>query len=275
MTEDPGAIGPDRSGKNRPDDGSQSLTRLIAPVFAAFTLTAIATFSSNTKLGQPWYDIVLSLLIAATGLFAASIQFSIGTLYERYPKAGKFRAGLTLVGLALVTASLFFAIRPTIDSLWLWLPLCILLVGGLVPGLWILWLESPAWRRGQRFLRTKLEQLPAGWHLASSRARDYEAGLLPTATIFHRNRVVVRLRRRTTVSEPAGSAALTQSIAAASSLGRRVRFSAMVRAHKVSRSRPGRPCHGRCWKNREPWTSARHHDSEHAERSGRGAQPHG
>ena len=147
MTEDPGAIGPDLSGKNRPDDGSQSLTRLIAPVFAAFTLTAIATFSSNTTLGQPWHDIVLSLLIAATGLFAASIQFSIGTLYERYPNLGKFRAGLTLVGLAFVTASLFFAIRPAIDSLWLWLPLSVLLVGGLIPGLWILWLEAPAWRR--------------------------------------------------------------------------------------------------------------------------------
>ena len=43
----------------------------------------------------------------------------------------------------------------------------------------------------------------------------------------------MRLRQRT-VSEPAGSAALTQSIAAASYLGRRVRFSAVVRAHKVT-----------------------------------------
>jgi hypothetical protein len=154
MTEDPGAIGPHCKGKHRPDDGSQSLTRLIAPVFAAFTLPTIFAFSTSTKPGPPWHDIVLSLLIAATGLFMASIQFSIGTLYDTYPKAGKFRAGLTLVGLAFVTASLFFAVMPLIDSAWLWPPLCILLVGGLAPGVWILRLESPGW--GRRFLRTKL-----------------------------------------------------------------------------------------------------------------------
>jgi hypothetical protein len=43
----------------------------------------------------------------------------------------------------------------------------------------------------------------------------------------------VRLRR-SEVGEPAGSGALTRSIDAAGYLGRRVRFSAMVRAHKVT-----------------------------------------
>jgi hypothetical protein len=232
MTEAPDAIEPDRTGKDRPDDGSQSLTRLIAPVFAAFTLPTIFAFSSSTKPGQPWHDIVLSLLIASTGLFMASIQFSIGTLYTTYRNAGKFRAGLTLIGLAFVTASLFFAVMPLIDSLWLWLPLCVLLVGGLAPGLWILRLESPGWRWGRRFLRAKLEPLPTSWHLTGSRTGDYEAGLLPEAKTYHGSRVM-RLRLHT-VDEPIGSGALMQSTAAASYVGRRVRFSVMVRAHKVT-----------------------------------------
>ena len=147
MTENASAHDPDGARKDRRDDGSESLTRLVAPVFAAFSLPTIVGFSSSTHPGPPWHDIVLSLLIAATGLFMASIQFSIGTLYETYPNAGKFRAGLTLFGLVLVALSVFFMVRPMIDSRWLWLPLSVLLAGGIAPGIWILRLESPAWFR--------------------------------------------------------------------------------------------------------------------------------
>ncbi len=53
MHETPGAIGPDRAGGRRTDDGSQSLTRLVAPVFAAFTLPAIVVFITQVTPVQP------------------------------------------------------------------------------------------------------------------------------------------------------------------------------------------------------------------------------
>jgi MFS family permease len=127
----------DGADKDEPENGSESLTRLIAPVFAAFSLPTIVTLSSST---QPWHDAVLALLIAATGLFMASMQFSIGTLYDKYKskRAQKVRAGLTLFGLAFVALALFFEVYPVLDSGWLWLPLIVLLVGGLGPAAWIL-----------------------------------------------------------------------------------------------------------------------------------------
>lgn len=148
MTEHDNAQPGNGAGKDEPEDGSRSLTRLIAPVFAAFSLPTIVTLSLSR---QPWHDAVLALLIAATGLFMASMQFSIGTLYETYTsdRARKFRAGLTLAGLALIALALFFEVYPVMDSSWLWLPLIVLLAGGLGPAAWILKIEVPGWfRRG-------------------------------------------------------------------------------------------------------------------------------
>lgn len=231
MHETPGAIGPGREGDRRTDDGSQSLTRLVAPVFAAFTLPAIIVFITTVKPVQPWYDVVLSLLVAATGLFMASIQFSIGTLYNTYPGAGKLRAGLTLLGLVLVAASLFFAVWPLIDSRWLWLPLGVLMAGGLVPVLWIARLEIPGWHWVRRLSRTSLRPLPAGWCLEVPDG-DFEAGLVARTMKSPENRVA-RLRA-CTVGEPVDSAALVQGMAATRYRGHRVRFSGRVRARRVT-----------------------------------------
>lgn len=225
-----GTIGPDRTGSRNPDDGSQSLTRLIAPLFAAFTLPTIVLFITTVTPAQPWYDIVLSLLIAATGLFMASIQLSIGTLYNTYPSAGKFRAALTLLGLILVAASLFFMVWPLIDSKWLWIPLGALMLGGLVPVIWIIRLESPYWRFIRRLFRTSLRSLPSGWRL-EGQSGDYETGIVRTSESGE-NRVA-RLRART-VGEPVDSAALVQSIAATRYRGQRVRFGGLVRARRVT-----------------------------------------
>jgi hypothetical protein len=123
---------------------------------------------------------VLSLLIAATGLFMASIQLSIGTLYNTYPNAGKFRAGLTLLGLVLVAASLFFTVWPLIDSTWLWIPLGALMLGGLVPVIWIIRLKLPYWRFIRRLFRTSLRPLPSGWCL-EGQSGDYETGIVWTS----------------------------------------------------------------------------------------------
>jgi hypothetical protein len=144
VTEHDNAQAKDGADKDEPEDGSRSLTRLIAPVFAAFSLPTIVTLSLSH---QPWHDAVLSLLITATGLFMASMQFSIGTLYETYTskRARKFRAGLTLAGLAFVALALFFEVYPVMDSGWLWLPLVVLVAGGLGPAAWILKIEVPGW----------------------------------------------------------------------------------------------------------------------------------
>jgi hypothetical protein len=202
-----------------------------SPGIRAFTLPAIVVFITTVKPVQPWFDVVLSLLIAATGLFMASIQFSIGTLYNTYPGAGKLRAGLTLLGLVLVAASLFFAVWPLIDSRWLWLPLGVLVAGGLVPVIWIARLEIPSWRWVRGLFRTRLRPLPRGWRLEGQDG-DFEAGLV-AGTMESRENRVARLRART-VGEPVDSAALVQGIAATRYRGLRVRFSGRVRARRVT-----------------------------------------
>ena len=141
MTENSSASRPVGECDFQPDSGSESLTRLIAPILAAFTLPTIISFISSKHPGPPWHDIILSLLVAATGLFMASIQLSIGTLYKRYPDAGPFRASLTLVGIVLIALSLFFLVWPTIDRWWIWLAAGVLLAGGIAPSLWILVLK--------------------------------------------------------------------------------------------------------------------------------------
>ncbi len=174
---------------------------------------------------------MLSLLVAATGLFMASIQFSIGTLYITYPGAAKYRAGLTLLGLVLVAASLFFAVWPLIDSRWLWLPLGALLAGALVPVIWIARLEIPGWRWVRWLFRTSLKPLPPGWCL-EGQAGDYEAGLAARTVESQENRVARLQARR--VGEPVDSAALVQGIAATRYRGERVRFRGTVRARRVT-----------------------------------------
>ena len=77
-----------------------------------------------------------------------------------------------------------------------------------------------------------LEPLPPAWHITGSRAPDYEAGLLP-GTTYGGDRVA-QLRLRPAISEPAGFGALVQTIAAPRYLGRRVSFSAVVKATEVT-----------------------------------------
>ena len=77
-----------------------------------------------------------------------------------------------------------------------------------------------------------LEPLPPAWHITGSRAPDYEAGMLPGIT-YGGDRVA-QLRLRPAISEPAGFGALVQTIAAPRYLGRRVSFSAVVKATEVT-----------------------------------------
>jgi hypothetical protein len=77
-----------------------------------------------------------------------------------------------------------------------------------------------------------LEPIPSPWRMTGSHAPDYEAGLLP-GTDYEGDRVA-QLRFRSAGPEPAGFGALVQSIAAARYIGRKVRFSAMMRACEVT-----------------------------------------
>lgn len=94
-------------------------------------------------------------------------------------------------------------------------------------------------RTGERYTQalthvlglTRLDPLPAPWFLTGSRAHDYEVGLLPGTRDGHR---VVQLRLRSASCEPEGFGALMQSIAATRYVGRRIRFSATVRAREVT-----------------------------------------
>jgi hypothetical protein len=67
----------------------ESYSRLVAPVLAGFSLPAIVTLATATTPGQPYRDIALSCFIAATGLFLASFQLTIGRVYIRLYEQGK------------------------------------------------------------------------------------------------------------------------------------------------------------------------------------------
>jgi MFS family permease len=131
-------------GRSRQRALDDSLTRLVTPVFAGFSLPATIIFSTMTSPGQPWHDAVLSLLVAATGLFMAGIQLSIGRLhrrYDRYEWMRNLRAFLTILGIALVASALTLLVWSETGEWWVWPPLGVLLAGGFGPGIWTLYVS--------------------------------------------------------------------------------------------------------------------------------------
>jgi hypothetical protein len=78
---------------------------------------------------------------------------------------------------------------------------------------------------------TRLDRLPAGWHMAGSHPADYDAGLLPRTCAYDGKRVI-RLRFRS-AEPPAGFGTFMQSIDASRYRGRRVRFSAVLRGLEI------------------------------------------
>lgn len=80
--------------------------------------------------------------------------------------------------------------------------------------------------------QVNLEPLPPAWRMTGSHASDYEAGLLPGKD-YEGDRIA-QLRLRHAVPEPQGFGAFVQSISATRYLGRKVRFSAMMRACEVT-----------------------------------------
>jgi hypothetical protein len=80
--------------------------------------------------------------------------------------------------------------------------------------------------------RPDLDPLPAAWHITGSQAAEYEAGILP-GTTYGEDRAA-QLRLRQSVDKPGGFGALVQSISASRYLGRRVRYTAVVRTSDVT-----------------------------------------
>jgi MFS family permease len=157
MSEKPAESPSGYADEKRQDSGSESVTRLIAPIFAAFSLATIVAFVSGNNSGQPWYAAILSFLTAATGLFMASIQLSIGRIYDRHNDEAfrHIRAGLTFAGIVCVTLALFFSIYPMIHEWWGWLAVAFLMAGGIGPSIWTLYLFRPWSARTWRRLRTR------------------------------------------------------------------------------------------------------------------------
>jgi MFS family permease len=155
MSEKPTEPSSECSVEKRKDNGSESVTRLVAPIFAAFSLATIIAFVSSSNSDQPWHAAILSFLAAATGLFMASIQLSIGRIYDRHKTEGfrHIRAGLTFMGIVGVTLALFFSVYPMIHEWWGWLAVASLLAGGIGPSIWTLYLFLP------RSAATKLARL--------------------------------------------------------------------------------------------------------------------
>jgi hypothetical protein len=135
------------------NSGDSSLTRLVAPIFASFSLPSIVTLIAAHSPSLPWREAALSLLIASTGLFMASVQLTIGRLQKRFDsqKAQDFRGGLSVAGIVLVAAALACLVWPTVRSTWLILPLAVLFAGGVVPAVVMIILgpeEQPSAKSG-------------------------------------------------------------------------------------------------------------------------------
>jgi hypothetical protein len=96
----------------------------------------------NDSTGKPYHDAILSLLIAATSFFLASIQLT-SDVFKR--DLGGVRAFLTLLGIWASVISLFLLGKSILWQQWYgMLVLIVLLVAGIGTGLIIirLWLKK-------------------------------------------------------------------------------------------------------------------------------------
>jgi hypothetical protein len=120
--------------------GNYSFTGLIAPVLAGFSLPAIIVLVSNTYPGPPSHDIILSLLVIATGLFMASIQLTSPMVDDWYEYAGSLRAGLTMLGICVVAVAFILLGAPTMHQWYGILALIVIFIGSVVPAALLVWL---------------------------------------------------------------------------------------------------------------------------------------
>ena len=115
-----------------------ALTRHTRPLFTRWI---------EAKPSQPWRDIALSCLIAATGFFLASFQLTIGSVYVRLYDWGTFRAVLTATGIGLLIVALIVLVAAVSESGWVDIALAALCLGGVSQLLVRSWLRLRAKRQ--------------------------------------------------------------------------------------------------------------------------------
>lgn len=129
-------------GQEPVDRGDESFSRLVAPLLAGFSLPTMVGLVASPSPGQPWKDLALACLIAASGLFLAGYQLSIGSLYERYREPlGDLRAGLSFAGIVLLTVALITIIGAATAHWWVTAALAVFAAGGVLPILLRAWLH--------------------------------------------------------------------------------------------------------------------------------------
>ena len=126
----------------RPSDPQQdSYSRILAPLLAGFTLPTIVILATLPKDSQSTnQSIALACFIAATGCFMASFQLTIGWVYTEVFGLGKFRAGLTFAGIALLVVALMVLVAAMPSHWWADAALGILVLGALTSAF------TQAWR---------------------------------------------------------------------------------------------------------------------------------
>lgn len=125
-----------------PDEGDESFSRIVSPLLAGFSLPTIVGLVTTPTSHPLANDIVLSCLVASTGLFLASFQLSIGSVYKRYHHSfGSLRAGLSFAGIILLIVALTELIAAVAKHWWVTVPLVVLCIGGVAPILLRWWLK--------------------------------------------------------------------------------------------------------------------------------------
>jgi hypothetical protein len=111
--------------------GDESFSRVVAPIMAALSLPAIVTLATSTSPLGLASKVALSFLIMATGLFLASFQLTIGSLYVRLYHWGAFRFLLSFAGiLSMIVALVVLVVAVAGDSWFIIVAIAVLALGG-------------------------------------------------------------------------------------------------------------------------------------------------
>jgi hypothetical protein len=111
--------------------GDESFSRVVAPLMAALSLPAIVTLATSTRPAGLPSKVALSFLIMATGLFLASFQLTIGSLYVRLYHWGAFRFLLSFAGiLSMIVALVVLVVAVAGDSWVIIVAIAVLALGG-------------------------------------------------------------------------------------------------------------------------------------------------
>ena len=135
------------------ESGDYSYTKLVAPIFAGFSLPAIIAFADgqSPKIGPPWHNIILSLMAIATSLFIASILLMTdpimtswkkkdGTRWYNHVYAGTLRGLFSMTGICVVAVALFIFGWKIVNQGWALAVFSPLIIGSIVPAGISVWL---------------------------------------------------------------------------------------------------------------------------------------